>query len=82
MKFSDEQNHSGFFPLLFIPHYVELCANVSIFFIVHTQGSLPSVMCNHTVYSELDSVTAHRSRLHRNKALNGLFSEVPFHSLN
>ncbi len=80
MKFSDGQKHSGFIPLLFIRHYVELCANDSILFTAHTLKSLPTVMCN--IYTVLDIVIAHRSRLHKNKALKGLFSTVPFHSLN
>lgn len=73
MKFSDGQKRNGLVPLLFISHYVELCANDTLLFTAHTLNSLPTVMCNLYVYTLLDIVTAYRSRLHKNKALKGLF---------
>lgn len=76
MRVSDGQKQSVFNLLLFIPHYVELRANDSVLFTVHTPSALPTTMCN--TCTVLDIVTAHGSRLHKNKALKS----VPFHSLN
>lgn len=89
MKFSNGQKHSGFIPLLFIPHYVALCANDSILFTAHTPTTLPSVACiiyiYIYIYTELDVVVAHTVGQNCTKKTNLLkdcFSTAPFHSLN